>query len=196
MSDNNDDIRITKELREWAKKPIPVLYGSSVSVFSVVTPIADRIEAEVAQLRQQLIEFMQTNAEWAKKYEDYIELPRAANGRVIRLGDKLFVDSDPEKPICANAIAIYDSGTYKVRWDGNSMYFDTDKLIHAEDYKEPDTIEKFLDDYRAFVKRIAPELKELCIRITDLTVEVFSKPEYMALLELTERLGWAGDDNA
>jgi len=140
MSDNNDDIRITKELREWAKKPIPVLYGSSVSVFSVVTPIADRIEAEVAQLRQQLIEFMQTNAEWAKKYEDYIELPRDANGKVIRLGDEL-VDKTTKQPYKVEELLIDCNGDMFLFSDEGIEF--PNRYVHAEDYKEPDT--KLLD---------------------------------------------------
>ena len=171
MSDNNDDIRITKELREWAKKPIPVLYGSSVSVFSVVTPIADRIEAEVAQLRQQLIEFMQTNAEWAKKYEDYIELPRDANGRLIRIGDNM-VNRDGKR------LAVYWIFLFADEWRiGSSVgeLYKAKNFIHVEDYKALDTKERIYEDAET------------------LLIPQTAKEALFSLLHRMEELGWESE---
>ena len=76
------------------------------------------------------------NTQLRQQLADSVELPKDANGRVIRIGDEL-VDKTTKQPYMVDELLIDCNGKMYLFGEGGLDL--PDNFVHAEDHKEPDT---------------------------------------------------------
>lgn len=120
---------ITDELREWASVEVPYKYGHQL------TAIADRIDAEHESKCKEARdegERMRHLIDCAKVWERYLELPKDADGKYIRIGDELdYLEAlHPDVPSRFKVQDMFYSGNGEWRLRAYPATYDPEKCRH------------------------------------------------------------------